>query len=79
MGATCSSQTNEEEIEEAFTRQNADAEDLLDPRTEHKLELQGHSGQVLCVAVFPDGLKVATASRDETSRIWDAVSRSRHP
>merc|ERR1711860_300183 len=34
--------------------------------------LRGHSKDVYCVAVFPDGSKVITGSVDGTAKIWDA-------
>ena len=37
------------------------------------LVLEGHSGFVTALAVLPDG-KLASASWDETVRVWDAVS-----
>ena len=34
-------------------------------------ELSGHTGGVTSVAVFPDGKRAATGSRDRTVKIWD--------
>ena len=41
-----------------------------DPKSYQDLE-EGHSDEVLSVAVSPDRKRVATASRDGTARIWD--------
>ncbi|CAI9091226.1 OLC1v1026191C1 [Oldenlandia corymbosa var. corymbosa] len=40
-------------------------------------ELQGHTARVLCTAQSPDGCSVATASADETLRIWNVFGDPR--
>ncbi len=39
-----------------------------------RLTLRGHRGAVVAVAFAPDGARLATASRDGTARVWDALS-----
>src|SRR5271157_6397240 len=35
------------------------------------LQLKGHDGSVLGVAVTPDGSRIVTGSDDKTARVWD--------
>jgi WD40 repeat protein/serine/threonine protein kinase len=34
--------------------------------------LRGHTGDIMCVTFSPDGTRIATASQDQTIKIWDA-------
>ena len=36
-------------------------------------ELMGHTGGMTCVAVFPDGYRLASGSMDKTVRIWNLI------
>ena len=36
--------------------------------------LEGHSDGVMCVAVFPDGRRVLSGSRDSTLKVWDVAT-----
>merc|ERR1712167_10508 len=36
--------------------------------------LEGHSGPVMSVAVFPDGQRVVSASHDNTLKVWDVAT-----
>jgi WD40 repeat protein len=36
------------------------------------LTLQGHTGPVYSVCFSPDGTRLATASEDQTAKVWDA-------
>ena len=39
-----------------------------------EMELEGHTGAVLCVAAFPDGSRIVSGSDDTTLRIWNLHS-----
>ncbi|KAJ7824136.1 WD40-repeat-containing domain protein, partial [Mycena leptocephala] len=41
-------------------------------RQEATLILQGHDGEVNCIAISADGAHIVSGSRDKTIRVWDA-------
>ena len=36
--------------------------------------LKGHTDQIICVAISPDGRWLVTGSKDKTARLWDLKS-----
>ena len=45
--------------------------DLWDPQSQTQLAtLQGHSGQVIGIAVSPDGKWIASSGEDHEVRVW---------
>lgn len=42
--------------------------------TRQSLPLHGHSGQIMSVAVSPDGRQLVTGSQDQSARLWDIAS-----
>jgi WD40 repeat protein len=37
-----------------------------------EFDLEGHDGDVTCIAVSPDGQRILTASKDSTARLWNS-------
>src|SRR5262249_21978235 len=55
----------------------AEAEDALHHAVQVsrvRLTLSGHTAAVFGVAFSPDGTRLATASADQTAKVWDAAS-----
>ena len=53
---------------------NSSEPQIIDLRTFHSTLLEGHSAIVLSVAPSSDGKFIATASRDNSCRIWDTAT-----
>jgi WD40 repeat protein len=43
------------------------------------LTLKGHTACVNCVAFSPDGMRLASASDDQTVKVWDATPLKEPP
>ena len=54
---------------QALTRQSSSGT----PRWPGLLTLKGHTGDVAGVVIHPDGKRLASASWDETVKLWDVV------
>jgi WD40 repeat protein len=60
-----------------FVDNNSRTTTWKDPRSTTKFQtLQGHKGEVLCMAISSNGQQIATGGEDQKIRIWDADSGS---
>ncbi len=61
-------------VDTAYTAEAEDALHRTLPALQPYLTLSGHTSTLMDIAYSPDGLRVATTSRDGTARVWDAAT-----